>query len=102
MLQDGKCVTIKVLYKKGRTEWDNYRGISLFLHAVQAIFTIEANWLVSSYEDVPIFSEKQCDFRRQRPPIDMMLAVRRLQELGLASIVPLSMCFIDLQMAVIP
>ncbi|CAM9400878.1 unnamed protein product, partial [Sphacelaria rigidula] len=41
--------------------------------------------------------EQQCGFRRQRSTTDMMLVVRRLQELGRPSNVPIGVCFIDLQ-----
>ena len=43
--------------------------------------------------------EEQCGFRAARSIIDMPFVVRRLQELGRASKIPLYMCFIDLQKA---
>ena len=44
-----------------------------------------------------ILPEEQCSFRPARSAIDMLFAVRRLQELGRARRTPLYTCFIDLQ-----
>ena len=46
-----------------------------------------------------ILPDEQCGFRPARSTIDMLFAVRQLQELGRARKIPLFMCFIDLQEA---
>ncbi|CAN0075652.1 unnamed protein product [Sphacelaria rigidula] len=95
--QEWKDVTIKALHKKqDRTQCSNYRGISLVAHAAKALLKIVANRLGDFCEGTDVFPEKQCGFRRQRSTIDMMFVVRRLQELGRASNIPINMCLIDL------
>ncbi|CAM9725966.1 unnamed protein product, partial [Sphacelaria rigidula] len=94
--QEWKDVTIKVLHKtQDRTQCSTYRGISLVAHTAKVLLKIVANRL----DDFYVISEEQCGFRRQRSAIDMMFVVRRLQELGRASSIPINMCFIDLQKA---
>ena len=46
-----------------------------------------------------ILPEEQRGFRPARWTIDMLVVVRRLQELGRARKIPVYMCFIDLQKA---
>ena len=100
MPQEWKNVTVKVLHKKkDRTECGNYRGISLVAHAAKALLKIVAHRLGNFCEETDVFPEEKCGFRPQRSTTDMMFVVRRLQELGRASNVPINMCFIDLQKA---
>ena len=49
-----------------------------------------------------IGKEEQCGFRPRRSTLDIMFAVRRLQELGRKARVQLCLCFIDLQKAYDP
>lgn len=49
------------------------------------------------YESLGILSEELCGFRLARSKVDMLLVVRRLQELGRERNTPLYMCIIDLQ-----
>ena len=44
-----------------------------------------------------LLPEEQCGFRPRRSTLDMIFAVRRLQEHGRKARVPLCLCFIDLQ-----
>ncbi|MEO0565068.1 MAG: reverse transcriptase family protein [Chloroflexota bacterium] len=91
---------IKVLHKKkDRTECGNYRGISLVAHAGKVLLKIVAKRLGDYCEAKGLLPEEQCGFRPRRSTLDMMFAVRRLQELGRKARVSLCLCFIDLQKA---
>ena len=46
-----------------------------------------------------LLPEEQCGFRPHCSTTDMMIVVRRLQELGRKGGVPLFLCFVDLQKA---
>ncbi|CAM9464035.1 unnamed protein product, partial [Sphacelaria rigidula] len=98
--QEWKDVTIKVLHEQqDRIQCSNYRGISLVAHTAKVLLKIVANRLGNVCEETDVFPEEQCGFMRKRSTIDMMFVVRRLQELGRASNIPINMCFIDLQEA---
>ena len=98
--QEGKDATIKVLHKKmDRTEWSNYRGLSLVAHAGKVLLKIVANRLGDFCEEAGILPEEKCGFRPQRSTTDMMFVLRRLQELGGTSNTSLEICFIDLAKA---
>ena len=56
---------------KGRTNWNNYREISLVAHAGNVLLKIEE-----------LLPEEQCGFHPARSTIDMLFVVRWLQELG--------------------
>ena len=58
-----------------------------------------ASRLSNYYEAMRILPEEQCGFHPARSTIDMLLVVRRLQDLGRARKIPLYMCFIGLQKA---
>ena len=95
--QQWKDATIKVLHKKKhRTECGNYRGISLVAHAGEVLLKVIAGRLSAYCERKNILLEEQCGFRPQRSTIDMMVVVRRLQELARKKDTPLYLCFIDL------
>ena len=91
---------IVVLHKTGdKTECENYRGISLVSHAGKVIFKVVAKRLSAYREAKGLLPKEQCGFRPDRSTTDMVLVVRRLQEIGRKEGVSLFMCFIDLQKA---
>ena len=92
-----KDATILVLHKKkDRTEWGNYRGISLVAYAGRVLLKVIAGCLSDYCERKNILQEEQCGFRPRRSTVDMMFVVRRLQELARKKDTPLYLCFIDL------
>ena len=98
--QRWRDVVIKVLHKKKDwTECGNYRGISLVAHAGKVLLKIVAKRLGDYCEAKGLLPEEQCGFCPRRSTLDMMFAVRRLQDLGRKARVPLCLCFIDLQKA---
>ena len=91
---------IMVLHKKkDRTEYGNYRGISLVAHAGKLLTKIIAHRLSECYERVGILPEKQSGFRPNRSTTDVMFVIRWLQELAQKKQIPLYVCFIDLTKA---
>ena len=95
--QQWKDAIVMVLHKKkGRIECGNYRGISLVAHAGKVMLKIIARRL-SEY--VGILPEEQSGFRPNRSTTEMMLVIRRLQELARKERIPLYVCFIDLTQA---
>ena len=100
MPQQWKDATIKVIHKKKhRTECGNYRGISLVAHVGKVFLEVIAGRLSDYRERENILPEEQCGFRPQRSTVDMMFAVRQLQELARKKDTPLYLCFIDLTKA---
>ena len=98
--QQWKDAVIPVLNKKGdKAECGNYRGISLVSHAGTVLLKVVADRLSAYCEAKGLLPEEQCGFRPDRSTTDMMLVVRRLQEVGRKAGVSLHMCFIDLQKA---
>ena len=85
--------------KKDRTEFGNYRGISLVAHAGKILLKIIARRLSEYYERVGILPEEQSGFEPNRSATDMMFVTRRLQELARKKRIPLYVCFIDLTKA---
>ena len=100
MPQQWKDAAIKVLHKKkDRTEYGNYRGISLVARAGKVLLKVIEGRLGDCCEREIIFQEEQCGFRPQRSTVGMMFVVRRLQQLARKKDTPLYMCFIDLTKA---
>ena len=100
MPQQWKYAIIMVLIKKkDRTECGNYRGISLVAHAGKILLKIIARRLREYCERVGILPKEQSGFRRNRSTTDMMLAIRRLQELERKKRISLYVCSIDLAKA---
>ena len=98
--QQWKVVIIMVLYKnKDRTESGNYRSISLVAHAGKILLKIIARRLSEYCERVGILQEEHSGFRPNRSTTDMMLVIRRLQELARKKRFPMYVCFIDLTKA---
>ena len=88
--QRWRDAVIKVLHKKNdRTEYGNYRGISLVAHAGKVLLKIVATRLSAYCEARNLLPEEQYGFRPHRLTTNIMFAVRRLQELGRKSRVPL-------------
>ncbi|KAI0208446.1 hypothetical protein LSAT2_006873, partial [Lamellibrachia satsuma] len=91
--------TIVTLYKnKGdRSDFNNYRGISLLSivgKAFARVLLIRLQKLASR-----VYPESQCRFRAGRSTIDMIFSVRQLQEKCREQGMPLYVAFIDLTMA---
>ena len=85
--------------KKDSTERGNYRGLFLVAHAGKVLFKIVANRLGDFCEEAGILPEEQCGFWPQYLTTDMMLVVRRLQDLGQTSNTSPEICFIALAKA---
>jgi len=78
-----KDAVIKVLLKKkDPTECGNYRGILLVAHVGKLLLKIVAGRLMSYVEKEQLLPEARCGFRPGRWTTEMMLIIRRLQELG--------------------
>ena len=98
--QEWKDATIKVVHKKsGRSDCNNFRGVSLVSHGGKVLLKIVANRLSDFCEAQQILPEEQRGFWPARSTIDMLFVVHRLQELGRQRKIPLYMCFVDLQKA---
>ena len=81
--QKWKDAVITVLHKKGdKTECGNCRGISLVSHAGKVLLKVVARRLSAYCEAKGLLPEEQCGFRPDRSTTDMMIVVRRLQEVG--------------------
>ena len=78
MPQQGKYATIIVLHKKkGRTEYCNYRGIPLVVHAGKMLLKIIAHRLSEYCERAEILP-KMSSLRLNRCTTDIMSVIRRL------------------------
>ena len=98
--QDFKDANIIHLYKnKGdRASCDNHRGISL-LNVVGKIMARVILNLITQYLLDDVVSESQCGFRRNRGTIDMIFAVRQIQEKCREQNQNLYILFVDLTKA---
>ena len=98
--QDLKDANIMHLYKnKGdKSVCDNHRGISLLSIAGKIITRVLLNRIIEHLAD-SVVSESQCGFRKKRGTIDMIFAVRQLQEKCVEQHQDLYMLFIDLTKA---
>ena len=85
--------------KKDRTECGNYRGISLVAHAGKILLKIIVRRLSEYCERVGILPEEQSGSRPNRSTTDIVLMIRRLQELARKKRIPLYVYFIDLTKA---
>ena len=79
LLQDFKDANIIHLYKnKGdRSSCDNHRGIRIT--SIAGKIRILLNRIIKHILD-DVVSESQCGFRKQRGTVDMVFAIRQLQE----------------------
>ena len=98
--QQWKDAVNTVLHTKGdKTQYRNYRGISLLSHAGKVLLKVVARRLSAYCEAKGLLPEEQCGFRLNHSTTDMTFVVRRLHEIGRKAGVSLFMCFIDLQKA---
>ena len=97
--QDMRDANVDTLYKnKGdRSDWNNYRGISL-LSVVEKVFArVVLKRLQVLAEQV--YPESQCGFRANRSTVDVIFSLRQLQEKCREQRRPLFIAFIDLTKA---
>ena len=85
--------------KKDRAESGKYKGISLVAYAGKILLKIIARRLSEYCERVGILPEEQSGFRPNRSTADMVLVIRRLQELAWKKRIPVYVCCIDLTKA---
>ena len=98
--QQWKDAVNTVLHTKGdKTQYRNYRGISLLSHAGKVLLKVVARRLSAYCEAKGLLPEEQCGFRLNHSTTDMTFVVRRLHEIERKAGVSLFMCFIDLQKA---
>ena len=98
--RDLRDANIIHLYKnKGdRSSCDNHRGISLLSIAGKILARIMLNRITKHILD-DVVSESQCGFRKQRGTVDMVFAIRQLQEKCVEQHQDLHLLFIDLTKA---
>ena len=96
--QEFKDASIIHLYKrKGNPQvCDNHRGISLLSIARKILAKILLNRLNAHLDQMGLFPESQCGFRKDRGTIDMIFTARKLQEKCQEQNVDLYMTFVDL------
>ena len=95
---DLKNALIVIIYKKGdKAECGNYRGISLLSTVGKLFAKILLNRLTQIAEDV--LPDTQCGFRPGRGTIDMIFALRQVQEKCREQRTPLYTAFFDLTKA---
>ena len=95
--QQWKDAIIMLLHKKkDRTEYGNYRGISLVAHAGKMLLKAISRHLSEYCERVGVLPEEKGSFGPNRSTTDMMFVILRLQELARKKRIPLYVCFIDL------
>ena len=100
MMPDDFCDALIIsLYKKKGSKLDcrNYRGISLLSVAGKIFVQVILNRLITVSEQT--LPEAQCSFRPGRSPLDMIFAVRQLQEKCIEQNKHLYSGFIDLTKA---
>ena len=68
-------------------------------HAGKVLLTIGTKRLGDYCEVKGLLPREQCGFRPRRSTLDMMFAMRKLQDYGRKARVLLCLCFIDLQKA---
>ena len=79
--QRWRDAVINVLHKEDRTECRNYSGISLAARAGAVLLKILASRFSAYCEAKRQLPEEQCGFRPHSSTTDMILRVRRLQQL---------------------
>ena len=95
-MRDAKIITL--FKNKGeRSDWNNYRGISL-LSVIGKVF---ARVILIRLQKLAerVYPESQCGFRAGRSTIDLVLSLRQLQEKCREQQMPLYIAFIDLAKA---
>ena len=90
-----KDANIVTIYKNGeRTEWGNYRGLSLLSAAGKIFARILLNRL-SRHITPDVVPEKQCGFCSNRNTVDMIFCLRQLQQKCIEQDRPLYIIFVD-------
>lgn len=99
MPSDFRDALIVALYKNKGSKADcgNYRGISLLSIAGKIFARVILNRLIMMAEN--ILPEAQCGFRPGRSTVDMIFAMRQIQEKCIEQNMPLYSVFIDLTKA---
>ena len=99
--QQFKDPVIVHLYKnKGdRQSCDNHRGVSLLSIAGKILARILLNRLLDHLSANHLLPESQCGFRKERGTVDMVFAVRQIQEKCIEQNMNLYMTFVDLTKA---
>ena len=99
--QEFKDPIIVHLYKnKGdRQSCDNHRGVSLLSIAGKILARILLNRLLDHLAVNKLLPESQCGFRKERGTVDMIFAVRQIQEKCIEQNMDLYMTFVDLTKA---
>ena len=99
--RDLRVANIIHLYKnKGdRSSCDNHRGISLLSIAGKILARIMLNRITKHILLDDVVSESQCGFRKQRGTVDMVFAIKQLQEKCVEQHQDLHLLFIDLTKA---
>jgi len=77
--EEWKESIIVPIYKKGdKTDYNNYRGISLLPTTYKSLFNILLSRLIPYAEEV--IGDHQCGFRRNRSTIDHIFCIRQILE----------------------
>lgn len=97
--QDFRDARIVSIFKKkgSSSECGNYRGISLLCVAGKVLAKVMLTRLQGSLDEV--LPESQCGFRAQRSTVDMIFALRQLQEKSIEQRQPLYVAFVDFRKA---
>ena len=95
--QDWRNATLIPLFKKDRTQCNNYRGISLLSVPGKVLTLILLQRLQAIIE--PQLLEAQCGFRKGRGTVDQIWVVRQTVERAAEYRKPLFLCFVDLTKA---
>ena len=92
---DWRNASMITIFKKGdRTDCGNYRGISLLSIAGKVLTRVILNRLNVHLES-GLLPETQCGFRSERSTVDMVFALRQIQEKCVEQNRPLYAVFID-------
>lgn len=95
--QQLKYITIKVLHKiRNRTEFGNYKGISVVAHAGKILLALATHCLSDFCERMGTLTEEQSVFRPNHSNTDMMFVIPQLQELARKKWIPLYAHFLGL------
>ena len=92
---DWRNASMITIFKKGdRSDCGNYRGISLLSIAGKVLARVILNRLILHLEN-GLLPETQCGFRSERSTVDMIFALRQVQEKCVEQNMPLYAVFID-------
>lgn len=80
--QKWKDAVIMVLHEKEKADFGNYRGIFLVAHTGKVVIKTICRRLSEYCEVKRVLPDAQCGFQPRRSTVDIMLVVRRLQEIS--------------------